>query len=156
MENNRENAAAISLCSLGLGRDTPSTLDPPQTGIAAANDGQTRTVVSAPSIQPFLAPVAPTSTDAIKTEASAPRRKYNVKPRDPKRDTSVTFDEMKRLMRVYGPIKCQRVRTPKDSGKYAKPESIRRKFYRWVSCWNFTNETTHEISLLVLTGVMVS
>jgi len=98
MENNRENAAAISLCSLGLGRDTPSTLDPPQTGIAAANDGQTRTVVSAPSIQPFLAPVAPTSTDAIKTEASAPRRKYNVKPRDPKRDTSVTFDEMKRFV----------------------------------------------------------
>ena len=59
------------------------------------------------------------------------KRKYTRKPRDTKRDTAVSFDEMKRLMRVYGPIKCQRNRTPKDSGKTMKIESIRRKFYRW-------------------------
>ena len=57
--------------------------------------------------------------------------KYNMKPKDPKRDTSVPFDEMKRLMRVYGPIKCLRNRTPKDSGRSTKTESIKRKFYRW-------------------------
>lgn len=56
--------------------------------------------------------------------------KYNVKPKDPKRDTSVPFDEMKRLMRVYGPVKCLRNRTPKDS-QSAKVESVKRKFYRW-------------------------
>ena len=59
------------------------------------------------------------------------KRKYTKKTRDPKRDTTVSFDEMKRLMRVYGPVKCLRNRTPKDSGRNAKPESIRRKFYRW-------------------------
>lgn len=73
---------------------------------------------------------------ALKTkEVVAKKRgsstKYNVKPKDPKRDTSVSFDEMKRLMRVYGSLKCLRNRTPKDSGKTVKLESIKRKFYRW-------------------------
>lgn len=54
-------------------------------------------------------------------------RKNNMKPRDPKRDTSVSFEEMKRLMRVYGPIKALRSRARKDVGKAAKAESIRRK-----------------------------
>lgn len=57
--------------------------------------------------------------------------KYKVKPKDPSRDTSVPFDEMKRLMRVYGSLKCLRNRLPVDSGKAAKAESIKRKFYRW-------------------------
>lgn len=59
------------------------------------------------------------------------QRKNNMKPKDPKRDTTVSFEEMKRLMRVYGPIKALRNRASKDIGKSAKPESIRRKFYRW-------------------------
>lgn len=59
------------------------------------------------------------------------KRKYTKKPKDPKRDTSVSFEEMSRLMRVYGPMKCLRNRSPKGSGKEVKPESIRRKFYRW-------------------------
>ena len=58
-------------------------------------------------------------------------RKNNMKPKDPKRDTSVSFEEMKRIMRVYGPIKALRSRAVKDTGTEAKPESIRRKFYRW-------------------------
>lgn len=71
-----------------------------------------------------------------KVAAHADSCKKNVKPRDPKRDTSVSFEEMKRLMRVYGPIKALRNRKPKDTGKAAKPESIRRKFYRWFPDFN--------------------
>ena len=48
-----------------------------------------------------------------------------------KRDPRVSFEEMKRVMRVYGPIKCLRNRTPKDSGKVTKVLSVKRKFYRW-------------------------
>lgn len=85
-------------------------------------------------------PPPPSSAGAIsaaKTKKAAPKKakaapsKYNVKPKDPKRDTSVPFDEMKRLMRVYGSLKCLRNRTPVDSGRTAKVESIKRKFYRW-------------------------
>jgi hypothetical protein len=61
----------------------------------------------------------------------APPKKHNAKLKDPSRDTSVPFDEMKRLMRVYGSLKCLRNRLPVDSGKAAKAESIKRKFYRW-------------------------
>ena len=58
-------------------------------------------------------PPPPSSAGAIsaaKTKKAAPKKakaapsKYNVKPKDPKRDTSVPFDEMKRLMRVYGSL----------------------------------------------------
>ncbi|EED96321.1 predicted protein [Thalassiosira pseudonana CCMP1335] len=57
------------------------------------------------------------------------RRTYKKKASDPIRDTSVSHDEMVRLMRVYGPVKCLRNRTPKE--KALKADSIRRKFYRW-------------------------
>ena len=70
--------------------------------------------------------------------------KYNMKPKDPKRDTSVSFDEMKRLMRVYGSLKCLRNRTPKDSGKTVKLESIKRKFYRWFPDFEERFEKTPE------------
>jgi hypothetical protein len=65
------------------------------------------------------------------TMARSLASKNNVKPKDPRRDTSVPFDEMQRLMRVYGSLKCLRNRQPVDSGKATKAESIKRKFYRW-------------------------
>ena len=70
--------------------------------------------------------------------------KYNIKPKDPKRDTAISFDEMKRLMRVYGSLKCLRNRTPKDSGKTVKLESIKRKFYRWFPDFEERFEKTPE------------
>jgi len=70
--------------------------------------------------------------------------KYNVKAKDPKRDTAISFDEMKRLMRVYGSLKCLRNRTPKDSGKTVKLESIKRKFYRWFPDFEERFEKTPE------------
>jgi hypothetical protein len=85
---------------------------------------------------------------ASKKEVVAKRRgssiKYNVKPKDPKRDTAIPFEEMQRLMRVYGSLKCLRNRTPKDSGKTVKLESIRRKFYRWFPDFEQRFEKTPE------------
>ena len=60
---------------------------------------------------------------------AAPRRKA-MRPRDPKRDAGVTYEEMKRLMRVYGPLTSLRNRAGKDAGGAAQPASIKRKFYR--------------------------
>mmetsp|Transcript_4961 Transcript_4961/g.7807 ORF Transcript_4961/g.7807 Transcript_4961/m.7807 type:complete len:242 (-) Transcript_4961:255-980(-) len=85
-----------------------------------------------PPLPPPSASVSrPTKTKAAPKKARPASAKYNVKPKDPKRDTSVPFDEMKRLMRVYGSMKCLRNRTPVDSGRTAKVESVKRKFYRW-------------------------
>mmetsp|Transcript_9464 Transcript_9464/g.20494 ORF Transcript_9464/g.20494 Transcript_9464/m.20494 type:complete len:250 (+) Transcript_9464:144-893(+) len=86
-----------------------------------------------PLAPPSASIVKPTKTKAAPKKAA--RRdssaKHNAKIKDPKRDTSVPFDEMKRLMRVYGSLKCLRNRTPVDSGRTAKMESVKRKFYRW-------------------------
>lgn len=55
-----------------------------------------------------------------------PRGKYN------KLTHNVSLEEMKRLMRVYGPIKCLRNRhTDTRPGAITKDTSIKRKFYRW-------------------------
>jgi len=45
-------------------------------------------------------------------------------------DRGVPFEEMRRLMRVYGSIKCLRKRQTPDNAN-AKVESVKRKFYRW-------------------------
>jgi hypothetical protein len=64
-------------------------------------------------------------------------RKSFVKHRTDKRpsrkneDTSITFEEMQRLMNVYGPLKCLRNRRTNETGKEIKATSILRKFYRW-------------------------
>ena len=60
-----------------------------------------------------------------------PSRKNKMKPKDPKRDTSLSFEEMKRLMQVYGPIKAPRNRASENNEWAVKPESVRRKFCRW-------------------------
>ncbi|KAL7552535.1 hypothetical protein ACHAWF_016912 [Thalassiosira exigua] len=49
-------------------------------------------------------------------------------------DRHMSIDEMRRLMDVYGPIKCLRKRQPmkgNGEGCAAKDDSIKRKFYRW-------------------------
>ena len=66
-------------------------------------------------------------------------RKNNMKPKDTRRHTSISFDEMCRLMRVYGSLKCLRNRTTKTTTKdnvdecsnSIKIDSTKRKFYRW-------------------------
>ena len=63
-----------------------------------------------------------------------------MKPRDTRRHTSISFDEMCRLMRVYGSLKCLRNRTKTkttaknnnvDECNSIKIDSTKRKFYRW-------------------------
>lgn len=43
----------------------------------------------------------------------------------------VPIDEMRRLMRVYGSIKCLRRRQKPEGDEGAKDDSVKRKFYRW-------------------------
>lgn len=83
-----------------------------------------------------LLPKKQQDTKKERAAANVASHKNKMKPKDPKRDTSVSFEEMKRLMRVYGPIKALRNRASKDTGKGTKPESIRRKFYRWFPDFN--------------------
>lgn len=64
--------------------------------------------------------------------ASQPSKRRSTK----RVDKGVPFDEMRRLMRVYGSIKCLRKRKGRGkgeggSGEDAKIESVKRKFYRW-------------------------
>ncbi|KAL7542173.1 hypothetical protein ACHAXR_011578 [Thalassiosira sp. AJA248-18] len=60
-----------------------------------------------------------------------PKKRAFEKLKESRREPKVSFEEMKRLMRVYGPTKCLRNRTPKESGKSTKMLSVKRKFYRW-------------------------
>lgn len=49
-------------------------------------------------------------------------------------DRGVAFEEMLRLMRIYGSVKCLRKRQNSDEGEMytkTKIESVKRKFYRW-------------------------
>ncbi|KAL7514637.1 hypothetical protein ACHAXN_011969 [Cyclotella atomus] len=112
-------------------------------------ESEAHAILGVPELTPIL-PNEHTNIDAtihidsidgakrLKTTAT----KYTMKPRDPKRDTSIPFEEMQRLMRVYGPIKCLRNRTPKESGKDLKQESIKRKFYRWFPDFDSRFERT--------------
>lgn len=85
----------------------------------------------------------PPPGDSGKIITAPTGKQYSMKPRDPKRDTSISFEEMQRLMRVYGPIKCLRNRTPKETGKALKIDSVKRKFYRW-----FPDFDSRQVSIL--------
>ena len=81
------------------------------------------------------------TTPKKKTPPKKKSRKNNVKPKDTRRHTSISFDEMCRLMRVYGSLKCLRNRATKtakaknnnnvDECNSIKIDSTKRKFYRW-------------------------
>lgn len=148
---------AMSLCALAESRDDATkccnqSSAPFRDAAAHAGDGSATATDPASSLPPRMdmslqlenrlqisgpIPMLPTSAIKPTKKKAAPKKarsapaKYNVKPKDPKRDTSVPFDEMKRLMRVYGSLKCLRNRTPVDSGRAAKVDSVKRKFYRW-------------------------
>ena len=83
-----------------------------------------------------------TTTLKKKTPPKKKSRKNNMKPKDTRRHTSISFDEMCRLMRVYGSLKCLRNRTTKTTTNKnnnvvdecsisIKIDSTKRKFYRW-------------------------
>jgi len=76
-----------------------------------------------------------------KTPSKKKSRKNNMKPKDTRRHTSISFNEMCRLMRVYGSLKCLRNRTTTktnptknnvdECSNSIKIDSTKRKFYRW-------------------------
>lgn len=68
----------------------------------------------------------PTTTRQIQR----PRQK---RPRtvNKRNDRSVPFEEMRRLMQIYGSIKCLRKRQTAGGDDNTKVDSVKRKFYRW-------------------------
>ncbi|KAL9181625.1 hypothetical protein ACHAXT_010430 [Thalassiosira profunda] len=117
--------AAMSLCALGR---TSRSASP------APNGGGDPMNLSEPMPPlPGISGAPPSKKAAPAKKGTTSKHALKGKSRDPRRDTSVPFDEMKRLMRVYGSLKCLRNRTSSASDKAAsvKPESVKRKFYRW-------------------------
>jgi hypothetical protein len=96
--------------------------------------GQLRQATTKPSLPKPTASHSVPIQKASHLDISARRAKKNDpkhRKRSKKEDTSVTFEEMTRLMNTYGPIKCLRNRTNKNADKEIKAASILRKFYRW-------------------------
>lgn len=154
----KDTDAAMSLCVLSGGsRDeyhlvSPTQMDIkyPQTlshtsaaAIALPNIVENEPVpVTANLVQDLQANVVSSNARTTKASPTSPKKKgkrgtYN------KRIHPVSFDEMKRLMRVYGPIKCLRQRN--SSARllsHTKDTSIKRKFYRWFPDFNERFELT--------------
>lgn len=64
--------------------------------------------------------------------STAPNKKIKATSATRRVGGGIPIDEMRRLMRVYGSIKCLRKRQKTgDETKNAKIDSIKRKFYRW-------------------------
>lgn len=87
-----------------------------------------------------------TNRSSMKAPAPAKKSTNTTRGKYVKRVHPVSFDEMKRLMRVYGPIKCLRNRLNSQSrpGAITKDTSIKRKFYRWFPDFNERFELTPE------------
>mmetsp|Transcript_1759 Transcript_1759/g.3773 ORF Transcript_1759/g.3773 Transcript_1759/m.3773 type:complete len:191 (-) Transcript_1759:104-676(-) len=116
-----EKDAALSLCAMGhvfVLDQAHKTLPNDPTSPPSIEDDQSRTSDCS-------------SVCRRRTKVKLPPKKRVAKRNESKRDPKVSFEEMKRLMRVYGPTKCLRNRTPKESGKCTKILSVKRKFYRW-------------------------
>ena len=143
-----EDGVAL-LLALGRGNPSPDKLTMTSTSgsremphLLLTGDEQTRTVPSTNTTTAVaggeLAPIKVTSSN-MQTVASCNvidksaiiSKKVRIR-KTARRDTTISYDEMTRLMRVYGSVKCLRVRNRKnDPTKAVKIDSIKRKFYRW-------------------------
>lgn len=146
-----ETDAAMSLCVLSehhLVSPTPMDMENPPAAITLPKHVEDEPASITNLFQDFQAEVSTNSAlvlntckaESTKTQSTPPKKQvkrgtYN------KRVHPVSFDEMKRLMRVYGPIKCLRNRnSPTRPG--SKDTSIKRKFYRWFPDFNERFEIT--------------
>ncbi|KAL7552723.1 hypothetical protein ACHAWF_015956 [Thalassiosira exigua] len=128
-----DKVAALSLCAMGQGflfeqphkvyaqgDECPYSPKNDHRKPIVLNDYRSKTV-DCPS---------PTSVIQQSTGRILPSKTCTPRHKESKHDP-VSFEEMKRLMRVYGPTKCLRNRSPNESGKFTKVHSVKRKFYRW-------------------------
>ncbi len=123
-----DEAAAISLCTMGLmalkghvSKNCPHPVPPPPSSCADLGDHRSQTSGRIENVD-----------EQRRTKGKLPLQKGLGKSKATKKcNPAVSYEEMTRLMRVYGPTKCLRNRTPKESGKGTKIPSIKRKFYRW-------------------------
>jgi len=150
--------AAMSLCVLSGGSSgssrakhhlvSPSPMDiacptlSPATAATIALPNiveEEHTPISADLLQDFQAAGPTHDAKARSAKALSPplKKKGSTRGKYTKRVHPVSFDEMKRLMRVYGPIKCLRNRNAETRpGANTKDTSIKRKFYRWFPDFN--------------------
>ncbi|KAL7549718.1 hypothetical protein ACHAWF_012984 [Thalassiosira exigua] len=128
--------AALSLCAIGHNN---FLFDQPRR-VSAEGEDCVLSSLSADTQEPIVSEddrsrtperSSPPLVNPHGPKAIAPSNKRTLKRRESKQRDRVSFEEMKRLMRVYGPTKCLRNRTPRESGKSAKVLSVKRKFYRW-------------------------
>ena len=162
----KDTDAAMSLCVLSGGsRDENHLVSPTPTGMehphtlshtSAAAITLPNIVEDEPApitanlIQDFKATVSTNSAHVLNSSNAetikAPPttlKKQGKRGTYNKRVHPVSFDEMKRLMRVYGPIKCLRNRNSSARlGPNTKDTSIKRKFYRWFPDFNERFEIT--------------
>jgi len=136
-----EKDAALSLCSMSMMQQVPSTVaSSPSTFLS---NGDSSTLLESHSLSRRLirlvssgnndsnAITSLSKTDDGKCNASQKNQCVTRKKRESiKREPRIPFEEMKRLMRVYGPTKCLRHRKSKIQGN-ANVLSVKRKFYRW-------------------------
>ena len=114
-------SAALSLCALGHRPINEVTMRPSLVPATALPTPAPPCIAGPPCRQTVGAPPF--------ASLAAPRRN-TMRPRDPKRDTGVHYEEMKRLMRVYGPLTCLRNRVSKETGRAAQPASIKVSQYK--------------------------
>ena len=155
--------AAMSLCVLSNGRgknhhlvsptpmdmDYPSVLPSEETTISLPNViiEEESTSISMKLTHDFQAVVAinPSrvlnySNCSTKALSLQPKKKRLSRGKYVKKFYPVSIKEMKRLMHVYGPIKCSRNR--KSLCNHQKDTSVKRKFYRWFEDFNERFEMT--------------
>ena len=123
--------AAFSLCALGrlTFNESPRQVERPVADyVKAYHPTSTGILVGKPNGFSILA--------LLPKKKPQPQGAQQRKSRVDSTPISVPFEEKKRLMRVYGPIKTLRNRASKDIDQAAKPDSVRRKFYRWFPDFN--------------------
>ena len=79
-------------------------------------------------------PLSPYRSDTMEpTTTRQIQRPPQKRPRtvNKRNDRSVPFEEMRRLMQIYGSIKCLRKRQTAGGDDNTKVDSVKRKFYRW-------------------------
>lgn len=140
--------AAISLCEMGSTQHYQAPLSSPNrvppspindqrpqdmlASIAAAEDDDDQQSIRTRTSDGSTPTTCKLYTQRTPNKRLPPKKRVMKRRNGCKRkDPRVSFEEMKRLMRVYGPTKCLRNRTPIESGKCTKILSVKRKFYRW-------------------------
>jgi len=131
-----EQDAALSLCSM-MHQVSIAVSSSPST---SASTDDSSTFPASPSLSRLVssddiessANTSPSTTDDNSRGEMLQKNQFVIRKKreSTKRQPRINYEEMKRLMRVYGPTKCLRYRKSKLQGN-TNALSVKRKFYRW-------------------------